>query len=65
MGDLTVRSIRSLMDLASLIPDLAIIMKLDLVMMDLELEVAIKHCTGCVGWHYSVATVEVEGEFCA
>ena len=43
--DLTVRSIISPTDLASLLPDLAIMMKLDLVMMDLELEVAIKHCT--------------------
>ena len=65
MADMTVRSIRSMMDLVSLIPDLAIIMKLDLVMMDLELEVAIKHCTGCIGWHYSVATVELGGEFYA
>ena len=64
MVDMTIRSIRSMMDLASLIPDLAIIMKLDLVMMDLELEVAIKHRLGCVRWHYLVPRVEVEGEFC-
>ena len=51
----TVRSIISSADLASLLPDLAIMMKLDLVMMDLELEVAIKHCVGCIRWHCSVA----------
>ena len=49
MGDLAVRSIRSLVDLASLIPSLEIMMKLYLVMMDLELEVAIKHHVGCIG----------------
>ena len=49
MGDLTIRSIRLLEDLASLILDLEIMMKLDLVMMDLELEVAIKHRAGCIG----------------
>ena len=65
MGDLTIRSIRSLMDLASLILDLAIMMNLDLVMMDLELEVAIKHHAGCIRWHSLVARAEVEGEFCA
>ena len=63
MGDPTVRSIRSLMDLASLIPDLVIMMKLDLVMMDLKLEVAIKHRVVCVKLPYSAARVEVEGEF--
>ena len=46
MGDPTVRSIRSPVDLVSLIPDLGIMMKLDLVMMDLKLEVAIKHRAG-------------------
>ena len=55
MGDPTVRSIRSSADLVSLLPDLAIIMKLDLVMRDLELEVAIKHRARCIGWHCSVA----------
>ena len=55
MYDPTVRSIISSTNLASLQPDLEIMMKLDLVMMDLELEVAIKHRVGCVGWHYSVA----------
>ena len=55
MSDPTVRSIISSMDLASLIPDLEIIMKFNLVMMDLELEVAIKHRAGCIRWHYSVA----------
>ena len=48
MGDPTVRSIGLLTDLPSLILDLVIMMKLDLVMMDLELEVAIKHHMGCV-----------------
>ena len=55
MNDPTIRSIRSLADLASLLPNLAIMMKLYLVMMDLELEVAIKHYVGCVRWHYLVA----------
>ena len=55
MSDQVVRSIGSLEDLVSLIPDLEIMMKLDLVMMDLELEVAIKHYAGCIGWHFSVA----------
>ena len=50
MDDLTIRSIRWLVDLASLLPDLEIMMKLYLVMMDLELEVAIKHHAGCIGW---------------
>ena len=54
MGDPNVRSIRSPTDLASLIPDLAIMVQLDLVMMDLEFEVIIKHRAGGVGWHYSV-----------
>ena len=48
MGDPTVRSTRSSVDLASLIPDLEIMMELDLVMMDLELEVAIKHRAGYI-----------------
>ena len=64
-GDPTVRSIRSPVNFTSLIADLAIMMKLDLVMMDLELEVAIKHCVGCIGWNYLVARAEVEGEFYA
>ena len=51
MGDLTVRSIRSLADLASLLLDLGIMMELDLVMMDFELELAIKHHVGCIRWH--------------
>ena len=63
MGDPTVRSIRSSADLVSLIPDLAIMVQLDLVMMDLELEVAIKHRARGVGWHYSVVRAEGEGEF--
>ena len=63
MGDLTVRSIRSPVDLVALLPDLAIMMKLDLVMMDLELEVAIKNRVGCIKWNYLVARAEVEGEF--
>ena len=46
MGDQTIRSIILPTDLASLILDLAIMMKLDLVMMDLKLEVAIKHRAG-------------------
>ena len=55
MSDPTIRSIRSLANLVSLIPDLEITMKFYLVMRDLELEVAIKHRVGCVEWHYSVA----------
>ena len=57
-----VRGVRLPVDLASLIPDLEIMMKLDLVMMNLELEVAIKHRAGCVRWNYSVARAEIEGE---
>ena len=49
MDDPTIRLIRSSMDLESLLPNLEIMMKLYLVMMDLELEVAIKHHAGCVG----------------
>ena len=63
MGDPTIRSIRSPMDLVSLTPNLEIMMKLDLVMMDLELEVAIKHRIGCIRWNYSVARAEIQGEF--
>ena len=63
MGDSTVSHIRSSTDLASLILDLEIMVQLDLVMMDLELEVAIKHHTRGIGWHYSVVKAEVEGEF--
>ena len=55
--------IRSPADLASLIPDLEIMVQLDLGMMDLELEVAIKHHTRGIGWHYSVVRAEVEGKF--
>ena len=55
MGDPTIRSIRSLTDLASLIPDLEIMMNLYLVMMDLELAVAIKHRARCIKWNYLVA----------
>ena len=51
MDDPTVRSIRSLADLVPLLPNLEIMMKLDLVMMDLELEVAIKYRMRCIGWH--------------
>ena len=65
MGDPTVRRIRSPADLASLTPNLEIMMKLYLVMMNLQLEVAIKHCLVCVIWHYSVVRAEREGEFCA
>ena len=36
MGDLTIRRIRSPVDLASLISDLAIMVKLDLEMMNLD-----------------------------
>ena len=56
MGDLTVSRIRSPVDLA-------IMVQLDLVMMDLELEVDIKHCIGGIGWNYSVVKAEGEGEF--
>ena len=62
-GDPTVSRIRSLTNLASLIPDLTIMVQLDLVMMDLELEVAIRDHAGGVGWHYSVVRAEGEGEF--
>ena len=48
MDDPTVRSIRSPTDLTSLLPDWVIMLKLDLVMMDLELEVAIKNRARCV-----------------
>ena len=65
MGDPTISRIRSPTDLASLIPDLAIMVQLYLVMMCLELEVAIKYCVGGVGWHYSVVRAKVEGEFSA
>ena len=54
MNDLIVRSIILSVDLESLLSDLAIMMKLDLVMMDLELEVAVKHHTGCIKWHCAV-----------
>ena len=64
MGDPIVSCIISLMDLASLVPDLAIMVYLDLVMMDLELEVIIKHRAGGVGCHYSIVKAELEGEFC-
>ena len=63
MGDSTISCIRSSTDLASLIPDLAIMVQLDLVMMDLDFEVTIKHRAGSVGWNYSVVRVEGEGEF--
>ena len=63
MGDPTVSRIRSSVDLASLIPDLAIMVQLDLVMMDLDFEVIIKHRAGGAGWHYSVVRAEGEGEF--
>ena len=63
MGDPTVSCIRSPTDLASLIPDLATKVQLDLVMMDLELEAIIKHRVGGVSWHYSVVRAEVEDEF--
>ena len=63
IGDSTVSYIRSPVDWASLIPVLEIMVQLDLVMMDLELEVIIKHCARGVGWHYSIVRAEVEGEF--
>ena len=63
MVDPTISRISSSVDLASLIPNLAIMVQLDLVMMDLELEVIIKHCVGGIGWNYSVVRAEVEGEF--
>ena len=63
MGDLTVSRIRSPVNLASLIPDLEIMVQLDLVMMDLELEVFTKHHAGGVGLHYLVVRAEVKGEF--
>ena len=63
MGDPTVSHMRSPVDSVSLIPDLAIMVQLDLVMMDLELEVDIKHCIGGIGWNYSVLKAEGEGEF--
>ena len=63
MGDLTISHIRSLVDLASLIPDLAIMVQLDSVMMDLDFKVIIKHRVRGVGWHYLVVRVEGEGEF--
>ena len=48
MSDLTVRRVRSSMDLASLIPNLAIMVRIDLAIMNFGLEVTIKQCTGCV-----------------
>ena len=63
MGDPTVSRMRSLVDSVSLIPDLEIMVQLDLVMMDLELEVAIKHRAGGVGCYYSVVRAEGKGEF--
>ena len=40
-----------------------IMVQLDLVMMDLELEVAIKNCAGGIVYHYSIVRTEIEGEF--
>ena len=54
MGDLIVSRMRSPADSASLIPDLEIMVQLDLVIMDLDLEVIIKHHAGGVGWHYQL-----------
>ena len=48
MSDLTIRRVRSLVDFASLIPDLAIMVRIDLAMMNFGLEVAIKQHVGCV-----------------
>ena len=63
MGDPIVTSIRSPVDLVSLIPNLAIMVQLDLVMMDLDFEVIIKHRMGGIGWHYSIVRAEGKGEF--
>ena len=48
MSDPTVRGVRSPTNLASLIPDLAIMVRIDLAMMKFGLEMAIKRCAGCV-----------------
>ena len=63
MEDLTIRHIISLADSASLIPDLAIMVRLDSVMMDLDFEVIIKHHIGGVGCNFSIVRAEGEGEF--
>ena len=42
MSDLTVRGVRLPMDLASLIPDLVIMVIIDLTIISFELELAIK-----------------------
>ena len=48
MSDLTVRRVRSSVDLASLIPNLAIMVRIDFAMMNFGLEVAIKQHVGCI-----------------
>ena len=48
MSDPTVRRVRSLMDLASLIPDLAIMVRIDLAMMNFGLDMDINQYARCV-----------------
>ena len=48
MSDPTVRRVGSPMDSTSLIPNLAIMARIDLAMMNFGLEVAIKQCVGCI-----------------
>ena len=48
MSDLTIRRVRSLVDLASLIPNLSIMVRIDLSMLNFGLEVAIKQRARCV-----------------
>ena len=68
MSDLTVRGVRSSVDLASLIHDLAIMVRIDLEMMNFALEMAIKQRTGCVRMTlFSSASreCEVEQQLCS
>ena len=48
MSDLTVRRVRLPIDYVSLIPDLAIMARIDLAMMKFGLEMDIKRCAGCI-----------------
>ena len=48
MSDLTTRRVRLSVDLVSLIPDLAIMVRIDLAMMNFGLEVTIKQHVQCV-----------------
>ena len=48
MDDLTIRRVRSLVYLESSIPDLAIMVRIDLEMMKFGLEMVIKQRRGCV-----------------